>query len=41
MRNRLVHAYWRIDDDLVYNVATIELPPLGTALERIITALAK
>jgi uncharacterized protein with HEPN domain len=36
MRNRLVHAYWRIDDDVVYDVATIELPVLGVALDRII-----
>lgn len=36
MRNRLVHAYWRIDDDVVYDVATIELPVLGAALNRII-----
>lgn len=39
MRNRLVHAYWRIDDDIVYQVATIELPALGVALERIIKHL--
>jgi uncharacterized protein with HEPN domain len=36
MRNRLTHAYWRIDDDIVYDVATIELPALDAALERII-----
>jgi len=36
MRNRLLHAYWRIDDDIVYEVATLELPALGLALERII-----
>jgi uncharacterized protein with HEPN domain len=36
MRNRLVHSYWRIDDDIVYDVATIELPALGVSLERII-----
>jgi uncharacterized protein with HEPN domain len=39
MRNRLVHVYWRIDDDLVYEVATIELSALGIALERIIKRL--
>jgi uncharacterized protein with HEPN domain len=39
MRNRLVHAYWRIDDDIVFAVATIELPVLGIALERIIKRL--
>jgi uncharacterized protein with HEPN domain len=39
MRNRLVHTYWRIDDDIVYDVATIELPALGVALERLIKRL--
>jgi uncharacterized protein with HEPN domain len=36
MRNRLLHAYWRIDDDIVYDVATMELPALGVPLEKII-----
>src|SRR5215469_5471393 len=36
MRNRLVHAYWRIDDDILYDVATIELPALSVALGQII-----
>jgi uncharacterized protein with HEPN domain len=36
MRNRLVHTYWRIDDNIVHSVATLELPALGVALERII-----
>lgn len=36
MRNRLIHSYWRIDDDIVYDVATLELPALGEALDRII-----
>jgi uncharacterized protein with HEPN domain len=39
MRNRLVHTYWRIDDDIVYEVATIELPALGVTFERIIKQL--
>jgi uncharacterized protein with HEPN domain len=39
MRNRLVHTYWRIDDNAVYNVATLELPALGVALEKIIKQL--
>jgi uncharacterized protein with HEPN domain len=39
MRNRLVHTYWRIDDDIVYDVATLELPALDVALERIIKRL--
>src|SRR5437762_14217458 len=36
IRNRLLHAYWRIDDEIVYEVATLELPALGVALERMI-----
>jgi uncharacterized protein with HEPN domain len=39
IRHRLVHAYWRIDDDIVYDVATIELPALGVALDGIIKRL--
>ncbi len=41
MRNRLVHAYWRIDDTVVYDVATTELPALGVALERICNRLTQ
>lgn len=41
MRNRLVHAYWRIDDGIVHDVATLELPALEQALERIIKRLAQ
>ena len=40
MRNRLVHTYWRIDDDIVYEVATMELHALGLALDRMIKTLA-
>jgi uncharacterized protein with HEPN domain len=40
MRNRLVHVYWRIDDDIVFSVATMELPALGIVLERIIKRLS-
>jgi uncharacterized protein with HEPN domain len=40
MRNRLVHAYWRVDDDIVSSVATIELPALGMVLERMIKRLS-
>jgi uncharacterized protein with HEPN domain len=38
MRNRLVHTYWRIDDNAVYDVATMELPALGVALRRLSTS---
>jgi uncharacterized protein with HEPN domain len=40
MRNRLVHTYWRIDDDIVYEVAALELPAVGVAFDRIIERLA-
>ena len=36
MRNRLVHTYWRIDNEIVYEVATIELPALSVALDKLI-----
>jgi uncharacterized protein with HEPN domain len=39
MRNRLVHAYWRIDDNIVYDIATTDLPALGLALEKMIEQL--
>lgn len=41
MRNRLIHSYWRIDDEIVYDVATLELPALTQTLERIINRLAQ
>ena len=41
MRNRLIHTYWRIDDEIVYDVATLELPALTKTLERIINRLAQ
>ena len=39
MRNRLVHAYWRIDDNIVYDIATTDLPALGLALDKMIKQL--
>jgi uncharacterized protein with HEPN domain len=39
MRNRFIHAYWRIDDDIVYDVASLELPALNAALQRMIKRL--
>lgn len=36
MRNRLVHAYFDIDLDIVWQVVTHDLPPLLTELESII-----
>lgn len=36
MRNRLTHAYFEIDLDIVWEVVTNDLPPLVTKLEKII-----
>lgn len=37
MRNRLVHAYFEIDLDVVWYTTTVSLPQLIQILERIIT----
>lgn len=37
MRNRLIHAYFDVDLDRVWDTVTDDLPPLITALESIIT----
>ncbi|MGH7469397.1 MAG: HepT-like ribonuclease domain-containing protein [Longimicrobiales bacterium] len=36
MRNRLVHEYFRIDLDVVWNVVSTELGPLINALQAIV-----
>jgi uncharacterized protein with HEPN domain len=36
MRNRLTHAYFEIDLDIVWEVVTHDLPPLVTELEKTI-----
>jgi len=36
MRNRLIHAYFDIDLDIVWRTVVDELPPLVTELERIL-----
>ena len=38
MRNRLVHVYFDIDLDEVWKAVTEDLPPLVTALEKILEA---
>ena len=38
MRNRLIHAYFDIDLDRVWDTVTDDLPPLITSLERIVKA---
>lgn len=34
MRNRLIHAYFNINVDIVWQTVTGELPPLLVALEK-------
>ena len=36
MRDRLIHGYYRVDLNLVWEVITQDLPPLVTSLEAII-----
>ena len=38
MRNNLVHAYWKINYDVLWDAITYKLPPLITALNRLIEA---
>ena len=40
MRNILVHAFWQIDDAIVYNVACNEASPLADRLDRLIQSLS-
>jgi uncharacterized protein with HEPN domain len=40
MRNRLIHAYFDIDLDLVWNTVQDDLPPLIAELEKIVPPLA-
>jgi uncharacterized protein with HEPN domain len=40
MRNRLIHDYFRVDLDIVWDTVTLDLPPLVAAIERLIAALA-
>jgi uncharacterized protein with HEPN domain len=39
MRNRLIHGYFDIDVDIVWNTATIEIPALLSDLRRIADVL--
>jgi len=34
-RDRLIHGYDQVDLDLLWNIVTVNLPPLITELERI------
>ena len=37
MRNRLIHAYFDIDLDRVWDTVTDDLPPLRAELEKVIS----
>ena len=37
MRNRLIHAYYDVDLDRVWDTLNADLPPLVTELEKIVT----
>jgi uncharacterized protein with HEPN domain len=36
MRNRLIHAYFDVDLDRVWDTVTCDLPPLQAACERVV-----
>jgi uncharacterized protein with HEPN domain len=38
MRNRLIHAYFDIDHDVLWKAATEEIPTLSAALRAILPA---
>ncbi|MCA9870563.1 MAG: DUF86 domain-containing protein [Anaerolineae bacterium] len=37
MRNRLVHAYFNVDPQILWDTVLDDLPPLKTALQRLVT----
>ena len=39
MRHKVVHDYLGVDEDIVWQVVTEDLPPLITALEKILAPL--
>jgi uncharacterized protein with HEPN domain len=41
MRNRLIHGYFDVNNDLVWKTVTAELPPLITMIEAVIKNEAK
>ena len=36
LRNRLIHGYDAVDLDILWQIVVLDLPPLATALERIL-----
>jgi len=41
MRHKIVHDYMGVDEDIVWEVATHDLPPLIVMLERIVLSLER
>jgi len=39
MRHKVVHDYLHVDYDIVWDVVTVDLPPLLAALERLVPAV--
>lgn len=40
MRNRLIHEYFGVDLDIIWQTVCDDLPPLDAAVDRLVTALA-
>lgn len=36
MRNKIVHDYLGVDEDVIWNVVTVDMPPLVAKLEKIV-----
>lgn len=41
MRNRLIHDYFRVDLDIVWDTVTLDLPALIPQLERLVEDVEK
>jgi uncharacterized protein with HEPN domain len=41
MRHKVVHDYLGVDEDIVWQVVTEDLPPLITAIEKILAGAAQ
>ena len=39
MRNRLIHGYWGVDDELVWRVVQEYIPALSTQLRNLLDSL--
>ena len=41
LRNRLIHGYFAVDEEIVWDIVTNELPTLRTQIERILQAMER